>query len=413
MTEMPGNGIGDTSTQHSEVTEADYPWWSSSWVVKKVVFERQLSGYWLGLLIFAVYWGIPLLFSLFSGTVLLKDILTGWSASLSDTSRDLLPIASYLTELAQGQMLHGDDSLSYLTDKTHFAFALIISIGAGIATRVVRSFNATIIQLRQGEIPVANESELIADYLRYRKRAAHPLLRFMSFVLAVITVLIFYYIASDSDNSDWWGYSAYGKGGVVFAVIEGFMVYWGSRTIILMGMGSLMLAKFIDHPITLRPFHPDGCNGLAPLGRQIIFLWLFALSLAFAIYVTLSFGYLGIEKKLIVWILAALGTIMIPALAVWPLMASLRAIQSAQRLRLAHFEKILNSLLDNTEQLVQSNQCDQAMQTVEQMNGIQAAHTVINSANVWPFNPRALVGIMIVNIVQIILTLKELVGVFE
>ena len=70
-------------------------------------------------------------------------------------------------------------------------------------------------------------------------------------------------------------------------------------------------------------------------------------------------------------------------------------------------------MLDNTELLVQENDCVQAVQTVEQMNGIQAAHTVINSANVWPFNPRALVGIMIVNIIQIVLTLNELIAVFK
>lgn len=390
-----------------------YPWWSTSWLVAKIVHEWGVGSLWVGVIVFTVYWGIPLLFSIFSGTMLSHEVLLNWSLSLSNNSPDLLPVSKYLKELARGQNLRHLSDLSYLSDKTHFIFALLISVGAGIATRVVRHFNTTIIQLRQGGIPVASEEQLKATYLRYRRLATHSGFRFISLVLAVVTGLIFYYISKDNDYNHWWGYHSYGSTGTVFAIIEGLMVYWGSRTILLMGMGSLMLANFIGHPLLLRPFHPDGCNGLSPLGQQIIYLWLFALTLAFAIYVTLSFGYLDIEKTVIVWLLAVLGTISIPALAVWPLLAALRAIQAAQRLRLAHFEKILNTLLDSTEQLVQTNQCDQAIQTVEQMNGIQAAHTVINSANVWPFNPRALVGILIINVVQIILTVNELIDVFK
>jgi hypothetical protein len=404
---------GAAAMTGTNVPEEDYPWWSKSFVVRKVVFEWRISGFWAGIFVFAVYWGIPLLFALISGTVLPRPMLEEWSAMLSANFPDVSLESKYLNELAHHQKLQYMTDLTYLTDKTHFIFALVISIGAGIATHVVRNFNTTIIRLRQRAIPRADEADLRAVYARHRDMAAHKRFKILSLILGLLAGAVFYSMSRATGYNDWWGYHEYGNAGVVFAFIEALMVYWGVRTIILMGIGSLMLSSFISHPLALRPFHPDGCNGLSPLGRQIIFLWIFSLTLAFAIYVAISIGYLGIEKTLIVWLLAVLGTVSIPALAILPLFAALKSIQSAQRYRLAHFEQLLNELLDKTEQLAQNNDGAQAMLAVEQMNGIQAAHTIINSANVWPFNPRALIGILIVNVIQIILTLNELVDVFR
>jgi hypothetical protein len=381
--------------------------------VKKVIFEWRLSGVWVGLLVFAVYWGIPFMSALLSGTLIQRPRLESWANLLASNFPDYKLETKYIHALAQHQHLASFCDQAYLTDKTHLIFAIVISIGAGIATYVIRNFNTTVIQLRHRGIPLAGEDNLKLDYATYYKFATHKGWKIMSGILGLFTGLIFFSLAKATGNASWWGYHAYGYSGALFALIETMMVYWGSRTIILMGVGSLMLAKFISYPILLRPFHPDGCNGLSPLGRQIFLLWLFALSLAFAIYVTLAMGYLGIEKTVVVWLLAILGTISIPALAVLPLLAALKSIQTAQRSRLAHFEPILNKLLDGTEQLVQNDEGDQAKQIVEQMKGIQAAHSIINSTNVWPFNPRALVGILIVNVVQIVLTLNALIEVFK
>ncbi|MCI0506039.1 MAG: hypothetical protein L0Z73_07985, partial [Gammaproteobacteria bacterium] len=336
----------------SNVSTDEYPWWTKSFFVRKVVFEWRISGFWAGVTVFAVYWCVPLVFALISGTVLPRPILEEWSSMLSANFPDVSPEAKYFNGLAHDQKLHYLTDLAYLTDKTHFFFALVISVGAGIATHVVRNVNTTIIKLRQRAIPLADEAELKAVYARYRDLAAHKGFKIMSLILGLLAGAIFYSMSRATSYSDWWGYHEYGYAGVAFAFVEALMVYWGMRTVILMGMGSIMLASFIRRPLVLRPFHPDGCNGLSPLGQQIIFLWIFSLTLAFAIYVTISIGYLGIEKTLIVWVLAVLGTVSIPALAILPLFAALKSIQSAQRFRLAHFEQLLNELLDKTEQLV-------------------------------------------------------------
>lgn len=407
-------GSGDAGPGRKDtVGVEDYPWWSSSRYVRHTLFERRMHGIEIGLWVFGVYWLLPLVLSLVAGTTLPRGMVSDWSSDLATNLPDLLPLASLIDVLARHQQLAEPDAITYLTDRTHFVFAVLIAIGGGLAGHVVRQFHATVIRLRNGGLPDAADAELKPVYDHYRGLATHRGFRALSLVLALFTFAIFYYLSVAASHVHWWGHSNYGYAGVAFALAAALMVYWGSRAVMLMGMGSVMLARIIRFPLKLRPFHPDGCNGLAPLGRQIINLWLFALVLAFAIYVTLSFGYLGVEKTVTVWVLALMGTLMIPALAVFPLLAALKSIHEARRGRLAHFESVLHNLLDEVEQASVERNYGQAIESVTRMKDIEAAHTIINTANVWPFNPRALMSILVVNAVQIVLTLDQLFKVFD
>ena len=390
-----------------------YPWWGASLFVRKWIFERQSSALTSGFAVFILYWFAPLVLALFFGSIITCETRQKLINLLSTRPTDLIDVPNLLGQLRCMASAAEAQPLGYLTDKTHFLFAIIISIGAGFATHVVRRFNATIIELRDGDIPHANDEELSTIYRYYRGLTAYLRFRAISLLLALATLWIFLYIIRSDRYTYWWGSNQFGYTGYFFSVIVALMVYWGSRFIVLIGLGSIMISRLMRFPLILRPYHPDGCNGLTPMGRQIVFLWLFALSLAFAIYVTLSIGYLGIEKTAVVWIIALLCSLAIPALAILPLLSALSSIGRARKARLANFEILLHDLLDRAEQSALCCDHDAAERYVKKLKNVQEAQAIILSANVWPFNPKALVGILIVNMVQITLTAHELFGVFH
>jgi hypothetical protein len=219
---------------------------------------------------------------------------------------------------------------------------------------------------------------------------------------------LFIYLHTSPQYAFWWGSRQNGIAGLVFSFIVGGMVFavlWG--TILLVG-GSLMLARIMRFPIELTPFHSDGCNGLSPLGRQIFLLWLNAFLGSLAIYVALRLGYLGIEHNPLVWVLAMLGSLAVPALAVLPLVASLQAVKETQGANLERLGRFLNSQLAIAASAIGKGDLDGANKIISQLSEVKSLFEIYKAANVWPFNPRALMFIVTANCVQIILTSRQL-----
>ena len=401
------------ATSVANATGPTYAPWTTSRLLRRVLFEKPKPSYLASLGIFALYWGLPFLLAVIYGTIIPKDIVLNMAKGLATNLPDFFANAKALKAFANYQQLETPDSLAYLTDTTHFIFAVVISIGGGLAAHIIKRFNRTVEELRREEVPLATDSDVLNVYEAYRCVATHWAFRAASVVVAFLTFVIFVYLAKARGNTHWWGHLSHGYAGIVFALIEALMVYWGTRVLILIGMGSLMLVKLMQFPLALRPFHADACNGLSYLGYQIIYLWLFSLSLALAIYVVLSLGYLGIENTFIAWLLALCGTFAIPGLAVLPLLSALKSIHKARRTRLDGFEQILSDLLRDAEVFAVAKKTDEAVTTIGQLDKIYSAQKIINTANVWPFNPRALFSILLINIVQIIFTLDKLLGIFS
>ena len=86
-----------------------------------------------------------------------------------------------------------------------------------------------------------------------------------------------------------------------------------------------------------------------------------------AIYVALRFGYLGVEHTPVAWILAIIGTIVIPAIAVVPLFASLRAVKMVQQKYLRHLGAFLNERLQQADAAIQNTKLDDANKFIGQL----------------------------------------------
>jgi hypothetical protein len=381
--------------------------WANNLLLHWFLYTVSPPSFVVSLLIFAVYWIVPFLISAYHGTLLSVARANALLAALADggAPAGLLNLAR---QFAAAQSIHQANGLGYLEDTTHFIFAVVISLGAAVGTQTLRHFDRTAAQLLRDSIPRTNEKRVVQIYNRYMRGAFQRRYILLAVVAAVSACLLFGYLWDLPRYSYWWGSGDYGFAGLVFAVIVGAMVYSVVWAAILLVYGSLMLARLVRLPIELQPFHRDGCNGFAPLGRQIIRLWLTALFGGAAIFVTLRFGYLGVERTPVVWVLATFGSLAIPAIAILPLVQSLRALRRAQYRNLERLGVWLNRNLSEVDSAVRKGEFAEANSLLDSLNKVKDLFELYKTTNIWPFNPKALALILTINFAQLLLTAKQL-----
>jgi len=387
--------------------EAAFPPWSDNFIVHFFLYRLKPLGYFLPAAVAVVYWVLPLLLSARDGTLvngtrvdaavaLLAEL--DWPSSVVDIAR----------RFAASQKLRAPDSLPYLQDLTHFVFSLTLSLGALVGAVTIKNFHRTVAILSGDEIPHADPHQISNIYRCYRKKAFQLRYACVCIVLGLGAFALFFYLYASPRYAYWWGNRQNGAAGLLFAMIVGGMVFsvlWG---LVILVFGAAMLARVFSLPIDLKPFHRDGCNGLAPLGKQIFLLWWNALFGGIAIYVALRLGYLGVQRTPIVWALAVLGSAGIPLLAIVPLYASLQAVKRAQNACLQQLGLFLNRQLAAADTAIQDGNLSAAHETIAQLTEVKELFEIYKTANVWPFNPKALTLILIANAIQIALTVKEL-----
>jgi hypothetical protein len=99
----------------------------------------------------------------------------------------------------------------------------------------------------------------------------------------------------------WWGHLSQGVGGVFLAVAVGAVVVGGTGAVYLLAVGLHAMSELLKYPVTLRPFHPDGCNGFAPFGDLLILLFFLSVTIAASICIALFGGYLDVASFVGTW----------------------------------------------------------------------------------------------------------------
>jgi hypothetical protein len=89
------------------------------------------------------------------------------------------------------------------------------------------------------------------------------------------------------------------------------------------------------------------------------------------------------------------------------LYAALRAIKRTQDVSLEYLGTILNHSLSVADLAVRDKDFATANKAIADLNELKSIFDIIRSANVWPFNPKALAFIVVVNGVQIFLTMRQ------
>jgi hypothetical protein len=380
-------------------TEAAYPPWPTGIALRQLY--RLPSGL-VALAAFAAYWGIPAIIAAWDGTFLAATM----PQASSDGMAALLGLEWFGTLILHDPATTG--TLNYLGDRSHLLFSILLGLEAGVALEILRRLDKAMTTLRRAQLPTPDGRYPSANYALLRRLANHPLLRVVSLLLAAGIFGVFLYFCRSADYAFWWGSTSHGVAGLAFAAIQFAMVYFATQAIFLVAAGALMLARLFLNGLTLRPFHPDGCNGLAPVGTLIFLLWVFALLLAGAVFVATVLGYLGLETSRVFWVLAFIATLSVPLAAIAPLAATVIAVNRASRQQLQQLEPALDDLF--AESLSAVRRGENADAAGDRLGKLQAMHDVLANVNVWPFNPKALTAAIGASAVQTLLTLNEIVG---
>ena len=378
--------------------EAAYPPWPTGLVLRRLY--RVPSGL-VALAAFAAYWGIP-------------GVIAAWDGTFFAAAMPLAPSDGMTALLGLewfGSLILHDpgvtDTLNYLGDRSHLLFSILLGLEAGVALEILRRLDRAMATLRRDNLPTPDGDYPQRNYLTVRAIANHPLLRVASLGLAAATFFVFLYFCRSADYAYWWGSTSRGSAGLAFAAIQFAMIYFATQSMFLVVGGALMLAWIFKNGLQLRPFHPDGCNGLAPVGTLIFLFWIFALLLAGAIFVATALGYLGLEKAHVFWALAFIATLSVPLAAVAPLASAVIAVTRARRQQLQQLEPTLDDLF---AQSLSALRTGDALESADRLGKLQAMHDVLSGVNVWPFNPRALTAAIGASAIQTLLTLNEIVG---
>jgi len=353
-----------------------------------------------GLVIFALYYLVPLLLCAFEGVLITANA----------AQQKLLP--PQITWLAKHVGNHPAVTLPYLRDSTHLLMAVVISIGGAVALAALDSFDGVYQAVASPELLNVTESEVRTERSRAERWLNNRLVVVVFAVTAAFCGAALY--LDGQVNIGWWGNPAYGKAGLVLAITIPLAMFYGMHSLYLLAVAQHSISTLISKGIKLRPFHPDGSNGFARLGNFLLLLLALCILCALAAWVTLWHGYLGIEDFPGIW-LGAIGVVVfIPWIVIQPLIHVTREIRRAQMMHLAPVEHLLNTVLSKTE--IQLGQPDFRITDIEDLKTLHDLHTVaseIYETNVFPFN-RKVAGVLSIGyVLQVITLIKEVAGKFK
>lgn len=399
----PGRGLGPLEPPSAAADQRgakDFPPWPNGFLFSLFLFRWPLPAPVFGLVAFAGYWGIPCVMAAAKGVL----ITTGQLDRLHTASGSQ---ALTFVRLLMGS-LGGDNELSYAVDRTHLLFSVLLGFGAAVGALILRRIGLVIAALHREGLPNEDGHRLATSYAMFRAFGNHWLGRVVSLALGIATLLVFLQFYRLDRYSYWWGSSAHGYTGLVFACIECAMVYYATQAMFLIGAASLLLGGAFAAGLQLRPFHPDGCNGLSSVGLLIFLLWILALVVAGGIFIVLYLGYLGLQKTQVAWALVILATGIIPFTAIIPLHAVVRAVSNARDRELKRLEPLLHDAYSRIVDAVERGQDATALS--ERMASAKEIYALLRGINIWPFNPQALTLLMSAYAAQALLTLHEFIG---
>lgn len=329
-------------------------------------------------LVFAGYYLLPLLASLRAGALLpegfvetqLSPFGLGWLA-------EWVPHDPSITQ-------------PYATDFVHLLMALVSILGGGtIALRAVLQFEEVFANL-------INSGQLGATRIEIRQEVARAnrLLRswpVRGLLLLVATPLAAFMVgrALDPEFAGWWGQISHGVAGLVFAIAAWALMFFGGLYLFFLAVGLHTLTRLFRHPVTMRPFHPDECNGFGEFGTYLLTLAGLAVLIGGAIWITFWGGYLGVELLVLTWIGGLIGIAFIPVIVILPLARLTMQIGAARDRRVAGVERVLHARLTGIESALGLEMDDQTLATeMDRLVSTRRAVREIYPAYPFPFKPR-------------------------
>lgn len=351
-----------------------------SWTLRLFLQHWGIAPWKLALLGWSAYYVVPMVTTMICGAFLSPDFVEDSHLKL------VLPWLPVVRWLSRADVTE----LPYVKDITHFAMASIaILLGGSLVLRAVVRFQSVFDFLLNSKQIQAPRSALDAELKKLRRRCKNWIVRCVILGMAILLSGAMYSKTRAHGLEYWWGHSSHGPAGIFFAVACGLALYFGGVCLWLLTTGLNSISTVFEHPISLRPFHPDGCNGLKPVGNYIIFLFCLCLAMAVAIWITLGLGYLHIQDLLATWIVALGAILVVPLILIKPLVRITGQVRTARFEKLSAIDQRLQGLLADFEKHL-SDSADAIVWRKSLSDLLEARHAMndIYSTNIFPFSPR-------------------------
>jgi hypothetical protein len=345
------------------------------------------------------YYVVPMVTTMICGAFLSPDFVEDSHLKL------LLPWSPVIRWLSRADVRE----LPYIKDITHFAMATIaIFLGGCLILRAVVRFQNVFAFLISSNQIQAPKPALNAEIAKLRRRCGNWFVRCLILGMAILLSGAMYSKTRAPGLEYWWGHSSHGPAGILFSVACGLALYFGGVCLWLLTTGLNSISAIFEHPISLRPFHPDGCNGLKQVGNYIIFLFCLCLAMAVAIWITLGLGYLHIQDLLATWIVALGAILVVPLILIKPLVRITGQVRTARFQKLSAIDQRLQGLLADFEKHL-ADSADAIVWRKSLSDLLEARHAMndVYSTNIFPFSPRIAGTLSASYLIQAVLFLHQ------
>ncbi|MDE2476448.1 MAG: hypothetical protein KGO48_15455 [Alphaproteobacteria bacterium] len=374
------------------------PWLKG--ILRKLIPAIGINPWQAGVLTFSAYWGLPFILCLLQGTLIKREAAGQLALQIFPLQIHVPLIDRELNHFVAFQKLSGPYALAYMNDRTHFLFAVLLAAGAAVWMYAITELPQAVMKLHGDG--VMRSSDIARTYEKYRERAYGRQGLIVSALFAIPAAGTFIVIGEHSNAVNWWGYAGYGYAGIAMSLMIGIMAFWGTRSLFILGYASLMLSRLLRSPLVLRPYHPDRCSGLAPVGVMIVFFWIYSASVALAIFVTMHFGYLQIERTPVAWGITLVAAIFLPVLAIAPLLSARNALSSAKRGVLAELEQPIARIWQRAMSDLENTGGGDVSSELSVASQVNEFYDLVDSTNVWPFPKQLTAAIFLANLLQFI-----------
>jgi len=371
-------------------------WWCSRLLLRRL----RLDAWQVGAMALAGYYVLPMLLAACEGVLV--------SPSMAGGQFELMGLGSVGRWLSRHPLATAETRY-YGGDLIHLAMALVTpAVGGTLMVVALDRFGDVFDYLaRGGQLQVPDEvvaGEVAKGIRDCRRPAIHGVVILVSIVLGVF----FLRRVGDPSYAWWWGHQQFGPAGVAFALVAAAMVWGGATAVYLLAVALRTVARLFSHPVTLRPFHSDGCNGFGRFGDYLMILFFLSVTIAASIWITFWGGYLGIERFVVTWIVGAGVLLAIPLILITPLVRCTVQIGRARQARLHRIEAVLDRALLGIERRVAEDEDGVAIRDeMRRLSETRKAVSEVYGSNNFPFKPRIAGTLSVGYLVQVALIAKE------
>ena len=290
----------------------------------------------------------------------------------------------------------------YAGDLTHLLFALVVSFGSFFAARMCGIINSN-----EDKIVCRDEfkNETTRTTLIFQKISNGFLINIIALVICSFSASVVIDIILTEEN--WWGVTDgfVNSSGVLFVINTSAMIFIGISVFLQISLRSILSSVLAVKFIHIDFFHADGCNGQKKVGSLIMHGWALSITCVSSIFILYYMGYLGIEKSVVSAVISFVLIFAIPMISILPLAAIVRSVNEEKT-------SAINKI-NNKSRIIEKLNGNNKIKSHLDVGEYFAIRSYVESANIWPFNLKAISIAVIAYILQSVLVFDQLINVIK